>query len=125
MVIVLSSSPMHHGFVAISAWKWCSVHLCLRLIVKGGISCLGFLFLLAHSGVQHILCCVLFFYVFCTLCCQFLWMVHFWSSLLYSLTFIFEPWYVNPKTIQLIFAASLLNKQHLEVKTDTGWLDMN
>jgi hypothetical protein len=60
MVIVLSSSPMHHGFVAISAWKWCSVHLCLRLIVKGGISCLGFLFLLAHSGVQHIMLCFVF-----------------------------------------------------------------
>jgi hypothetical protein len=30
--------------------------------------------LFAHSGVQHILCCVfiLFFFVLCTLCCQFL-----------------------------------------------------
>jgi hypothetical protein len=33
----------------------------------------------AHSGVQQILCCVfvLFFLVLCTLCCQFLWIVHF------------------------------------------------
>jgi hypothetical protein len=29
--------------------------------------------LFAHSGVQHILCCVFafFFFVLCTLCCQF------------------------------------------------------
>jgi hypothetical protein len=45
----------------------------------------------AHSGVQHILCCVfvLFFFVLCTLCFQFLWIVHsFGSPLRYSLTFI-------------------------------------
>jgi len=38
-----------------------------------------YLCLLAYSGVQHILCCVfaLFFFVLCTLCCQFLWIVHF------------------------------------------------
>ena len=35
-----------------------------------------------YSGVQHMLCCVfvLFFFVLCTLCCQFLWIVHFWLS---------------------------------------------
>ena len=32
---------------------------------------------LAYSGIQHILCCVLFFFVLCTVCCQFLWIVHF------------------------------------------------
>ena len=39
------------------------------------MSYLRYLCLLAHSGVQHILCCVfgLFFVVLCTLCCQFLW----------------------------------------------------
>ena len=44
---------------------------------------------LAHSGVQHILCCVfvLFFFVLCTQCCQFLWIVHSWLPLWYSLTF--------------------------------------
>jgi hypothetical protein len=31
---------------------------------------------------------VLFFFVLCTLCCQFLWIVHFWLPLRYSLTFI-------------------------------------
>ena len=46
--------------------------------------------LFVHSGVQHILCCNvgLFFFVLCTLCCQCLWIVHFWLPLQYSLTFI-------------------------------------
>ena len=36
--------------------------------------------LFANSGVQHISCCafVLLVFVLCTLCCQFLWSVHFW-----------------------------------------------
>ena len=35
--------------------------------------------LFAHSDVQHILycVCVLFVVVLCTLCCQFLWIIHF------------------------------------------------
>jgi hypothetical protein len=43
-----------------------------------------------HSGVQHILCFgfVLFFFVLSTLCCQFLWIVHFWLPFRYSLKFI-------------------------------------
>jgi hypothetical protein len=42
------------------------------------VSYLRYLCLLVHSGVQHILYCVfvLFFFVLCTLCCQFLWTVH-------------------------------------------------
>jgi hypothetical protein len=42
------------------------------------------------DDVQHILCCIfdLFFFVLCTLCCQFLWIVHLWLPLRYSLTFI-------------------------------------
>ena len=32
--------------------------------------------------------CVLFFFVLCTLCCLFLWIVHFWLSRRCSLTFI-------------------------------------
>jgi hypothetical protein len=38
------------------------------------MSYLCYLCLFAHSDVQHILCCVfaLFFFVLCTLCCQFL-----------------------------------------------------
>ena len=47
--------------------------------------------LFACSGVQHILCCVfvLFFFVLCALCCQFLWIVHIFLLFRYSLTFIF------------------------------------
>jgi hypothetical protein len=43
------------------------------------MSYLRLLGLFAHSGVQHILRCVFgsFFFVLCTLCCQFLWIVHF------------------------------------------------
>jgi hypothetical protein len=43
-----------------------------------------------YNCVQHILCCVvvLFFFVLCTLCCQFLWIVLFWLTLRYSLMFI-------------------------------------
>jgi len=40
------------------------------------MSYLRYLYLNVHSGVQHILYCVfvLFFFVWCTLCCQFLWL---------------------------------------------------
>ena len=51
---------------------------------------LRYLCLLANSSVQHILCCVfgLIFVVLCTLCCQFLWTVHFRFPLWYPLIFI-------------------------------------
>ena len=53
------------------------VRLYLQLLVGELMSCLYCLCLFAHSGVQHILCCVfvLFFIALCTLCCQFLWIV--------------------------------------------------
>ena len=49
-----------------------------------------FFSLLAHSGVQSMLCCVfdLFVFVLCTKCCQFLWIVHCIFPLRVSLTFI-------------------------------------
>ena len=67
-----------------------SVHLYLQLFVGGFMPYLRYLCLLAYSGVQHILNCVfvLFVFVLCTLCCQFLWIVQFWFPLRYSLTFI-------------------------------------
>ena len=42
------------------------------------MSYLHYLCLFAYSDLQHILCCVfaLFFFVLCTLCYQFLWIVH-------------------------------------------------
>ena len=41
---------------------------------------LHYLCLFAYIGVQHILCYVfvLFVFVLCTLCCQFLWIFHFY-----------------------------------------------
>ena len=40
-----------------------------------------------NSGDQHMLCCVfaLFFFILCTQCCQFLWIVHFCLALQYFL----------------------------------------
>ena len=59
--------------------KRCSVRLYLQLFVQ--------------SGVQHIICCVVLFglsssCVLCTQFCQFLWFVHYWLPLRFSLTFI-------------------------------------
>ena len=61
------------------------------VVIGGVISYLRYLCLFVYSGFPQILCCVfvLFFFVLCTPCCQFLWIVDFWLSLLYSLTFIY------------------------------------
>jgi len=69
----------------------CSVSLYHQLFVGGRTSHFRYLCLFVHSGVQHTLCCVfvLFFFVLCTLCCQFLWISLFWLPLPYSLTFIY------------------------------------
>ena len=74
--------------------KRCSVRFYLQLFVGGLMSYLLYLCLFVHSGVHHILCCVLvlFFFVLCTICCQFLWIVHVWLSLQYSLMFIYCLW---------------------------------
>ena len=52
----------------------CSVRLYLQCFVGGFMSYLRYMYLCAHSGVPHILCCVfaLFFFVLCILYCQFL-----------------------------------------------------
>ena len=42
----------------------------------------------SKSGVKHIL----FFFVLCTLCCQFLWIVHLLLPLRYSLTLIYNKY---------------------------------
>ena len=47
-------------------------------VCRSSVSYLRYLCLLAHSGVIHIMCCVFaLYFVLCTLCCQFLWIVHF------------------------------------------------
>ena len=58
----------------------------------GLMSYLRYLCLLVYSGVQHILSCVFvsFFFVLCTLNCQFLWIVQFGLPLRYSQTFIYS-----------------------------------
>jgi hypothetical protein len=69
----------------------CCPIMCLYVLVCRSAHVLfTLLCLFVHCGVQHILCFVfvLFFFVLRTLCCQFLWIVHFWFPIRYSLTFI-------------------------------------
>jgi hypothetical protein len=60
------------------------------VFVSSILSYLRYLCLFAYSGVPHILCCVfvLFVFVLCILCYRFLWIVHFWLPLPYSLKFL-------------------------------------
>jgi len=69
----------------------CSVRLYLQLLVRRLMSYLRYLCLFTYSDVQLILCCVFvsFFFVLCTLCCQFLYCPFLLIlPLRYSLTFI-------------------------------------
>ena len=67
--------------------KRCSVRLYHPVVCnRAHVLFMLFVFVCVFSGVQHILCCVVFFFILCTLCCQFLWIVHFWLPLRYSLT---------------------------------------
>jgi hypothetical protein len=68
--------------------KRCSVRLYLQLFVGGLTSYLHYLCLFAYSGVHIVLCFCFVFLRLCTLCCQFLLIVHFWLPLRYSVTFI-------------------------------------
>ena len=71
--------------VMISAWKW-TFDSSLPPVVCRRAHVLFMLFMFAYSGVQHILCCV-----FYTICYQFLWIVHFWMPLRYSLNIYYAP----------------------------------
>ena len=73
----------------------------LLLFVGGPMSYLRYFCLLAYSGVQHILCCDidLFYFVLCTLCWQFLWIVHFWWLLRYSLQFIVHQYQQSEQSL--------------------------
>jgi hypothetical protein len=64
----------------ISIAQYWHIIVSMLLFVGGHMSYLRYLCLFAYSGVQHILCSVfvLFFLVLCTLCCQFLCVVHFY-----------------------------------------------
>jgi hypothetical protein len=57
-------------------------YLFLQLFAGGLMSYLRYLCWLSYIGAQNILCCGFFscffsVFVLCTLCCQFLWIVHF------------------------------------------------
>jgi len=90
VLFVFTSSCLQEGSCLIYVVCVCLVCLYLQLFAGGLMSYLCYLCLLGYNGVQHILCSAfsLFGFVFCTLCCQFLWIVHCWLSLRYSLTFI-------------------------------------
>jgi hypothetical protein len=53
----------------------------------------GFTKLSAFHAVICVWCFTLFFFVLCTLWCQFLWIVHFWLPLWYFLTLILDKYY--------------------------------
>ena len=67
--ILRADCPLHSKYLY-HACNRCSVRLYLQLFVGGFMSYLRCLCLLAHSGVQHTLCCGfgLFFFVLWTLC---------------------------------------------------------
>ena len=62
------------------------------VVCRRFMSYLRYLCLFSHSDVQHILWCIFCFVclcvVLCAQCCKFLWIVHLWSHLRYSLKFI-------------------------------------
>ena len=67
---------------------------------------ISFQCLFTYSGVQHIVLCrvfVLFFFVSYALCCQFLWIVHFWMGLRYSLIFIYTYLIFTHSPLDLLF----------------------
>ena len=93
----------------ISSYKRCSVHLYLQSSVGVLMFYLRYLCLLAHSGVQHILCYdfLLFFVVLCTLSCHFLWIVHLWLPLRYSLRLLRKKTHTQSKILTQIIKLKL------------------
>ena len=73
------------------------------------MSYLRYLCLFAYNGVQVIVCCnlVLFVFVLCTLCSQFLWIVLFLLPLRYSLTFIYLVYPMLPVSLDCPFLIAL------------------
>ena len=94
------------NILAISIFWSTSIHLLLvncisrfkndvRFIFTSGrlMSCLRYLCLFAYIVVSNTLCG--FFSPSCTLCCQFLWIVHFWLPLQCSLMFIYVEVFIH------------------------------
>jgi len=89
----------------------CLVRLYLKLFAGVLMSYLCYLCLFAHSGVQHILCCV-----FLLLCFQFLWIVHFWLPL-WFIHRLYAKNYYTKLTISVVFIISDVMSPLLNVKT--------
>ena len=86
----------------------CSVPLYLQMFIGGLISYLRYLCLFVYSGVKHILCCVFDFpFVLCTLCYQFLWIVHFLFPLrlVYSMlpVSLDSPFLISPSVFSNVY----------------------
>jgi len=76
------------------------------------MSYLYYLCLFEYRGVQHILYWFFFFSLLCTICCQFLWIVHlFLLTLRFSLTFIYKQFVhaINQNIIQYEFLIAFWN----------------
>jgi len=78
-------------FYVLSFVLWCSLRLPYKndahcSLWKG--ACLIYVICVCLRIVVSNTYCVVFFFVLCTLCCQFLWIILFRLSLRYSLTFI-------------------------------------
>jgi len=112
----ISFVSLHSEFRIVMSCTLSASHRCLvchyyHLLVGGIMSYARDLcFFFGHSGVQHISCCVfyLFIFVLCTLCCQFLWIVHFW--LLLRLVYLMLPVSLD---CPLLIAPSVFSKIYL------------
>ena len=150
----LSSLPIPDGSVLRIALVVCTLLLCICSIwvpccdvrygvcikpvfgsflppvfVGGLMFYLCYLSFVAHSGVEHTLCCVsaLVFLIFCTLCSQSLWNVNFRLLHQYSLTFM---WLILRYVWFNTFDFGLLSNEefedtkgvtHIEEKQTTQW----
>jgi len=78
--------------VTISAYKRCSVRLHLQLYIWGLIYviCVCLRIVVSNTYCVVFLLCLSSSCVLCTLFCQFLWIVHYWLPIRFSLTFIYK-----------------------------------
>ena len=99
------------------------------------MSYLSYLCVFVYSGVQHILGCVPFFFGLSSSCflgtqgCLFLWIVHSWLSLRFSLPFIIVNWCSTFK-LYLLWCSYLKHKcyswiQLLQYQIYLNWLNQN
>ena len=82
--------PCSAMFPTISAYKLCSILFTFSFFCRRGHVLFTLYVFVAHSGVQHIVRCVfvLFVFVFCAICCEFVWIVKIGLPLRFSLKLI-------------------------------------